>query len=90
MTPSLMFGGIVLTCDLVVAAIACPKQGLLDFIRTQEDAATEWKMYLVDICLGSAVWKKAGTKTRRGLDFDGKWVLGFEYNDGKTAEEDDR
>jgi enhancer of mRNA-decapping protein 3 len=75
-----------------VAAIACPKRGLLDAIHASkesrnatpptavDDSAASWKLFLVDICLGSAVWKKAGTKTRRGVDFEGKWLLEFEYH----------
>jgi enhancer of mRNA-decapping protein 3 len=52
-----------------------------------DDAVTEWKLFVADIGLGVAVWKKAGTKIRRGIDFDEKWVLEMRYR-GSSADDD--
>ncbi|KAL2169770.1 hypothetical protein VTG60DRAFT_5666 [Thermothelomyces hinnuleus] len=44
-----------------------------------DDSVLEWKLYLADMGLGQAVWKKAGTKMRKGVDFGEKWVLEMKY-----------
>ncbi|KAK1781601.1 YjeF-related protein N-terminus-domain-containing protein [Copromyces sp. CBS 386.78] len=44
-----------------------------------DDAVLEWKLYLVDLGLGPAMWKKAGTKMRRGIDFEDRWVVEMKY-----------
>ncbi|KAL2271488.1 hypothetical protein VTJ83DRAFT_859 [Remersonia thermophila] len=54
-----------------------------------DDAVLEWKLYLVDMGLGQAVWKKAGTKMRKGVDFGDKWVLEMKYRGIPSEEEDD-
>jgi len=87
-----------------VAAVGAPKKGLLEAMvaadnedgdtvlagdtSVPDDGVTEWKLFLVDMGLGPAVWKKAGTKMRRGIDFDDKWVLQMRYQ-GLPAEEDE-
>jgi enhancer of mRNA-decapping protein 3 len=86
-----------------VVAMGAPKRGLLEAMVAGEqddnetisghaalndDAATEWKLFVVDIGLGAAVWKRAGTKMRRGVDFDDKWVLEMKYR-GAPEQEDD-
>ncbi|KAK4241901.1 NAD(P)H-hydrate epimerase [Achaetomium macrosporum] len=78
-----------------VVAIGAPKRGLLEAMIAAEnddgdtilageapvpdDAVLEWKLYLADIGLGQAVWKKAGTKMRKGVDFADRWVLEMKY-----------
>ncbi len=54
-----------------------------------DDAALEWKLYLVDMGLGQAVWKKAGTKMRKGIDFGDKWVLEMKYRGISEGEEEE-
>ena len=44
-----------------------------------DDPAHDWRLFVVDMGFGAAVWKKAGTKIRRGIDFDDKWVLEMQY-----------
>lgn len=53
-----------------------------------DDAVLEWKLYLVDLGLGPAMWKKAGTKMRRGIDFEDRWVVEMTYR-GLVEEEDE-
>ncbi|KAK3357276.1 YjeF-related protein N-terminus-domain-containing protein [Lasiosphaeria hispida] len=53
-----------------------------------DDGVTEWKLFLADMGLGPAVWKKAGTKNRRGIDFEDKWVLQMRFQ-GLVVEEDE-
>ncbi|QPH12449.1 hypothetical protein C2857_004646 [Epichloe festucae Fl1] len=72
-----------------VVAIGAPKKGLLEVVTPPPDgrpgvlssAASddEWRLFIADMGLGSAVWRKAGTKIRKGIDFDGKWVLEMRY-----------
>lgn len=57
-------------------------------VPVPDDAALEWKLYLVDMGLGQAVWKKAGTKMRKGVDFDGRWVLEMKYRGIASGEGD--
>jgi len=88
-----------------VVAMGAPKRGLLEAISPDnEDGVMSavagpdgivltdddpWKLYIADIGLGSGVWKKAGTKMRRGIDFDDKWVLEMRYQGVLEDEEDE-
>ena len=82
-----------------VVAMGAPKRGLLEAVRppsgsqpgvslsaAQEDG---WQLFVADIGLGSAVWRKAGTKARRGIDFDGKWVLEMRYQGADMVSDDE-
>ncbi|KAJ3472673.1 hypothetical protein NLG97_g10799 [Lecanicillium saksenae] len=82
-----------------VVAVGAPKRGLVeavtppdedDLLATSGGVAQdeEWRLYIVDMGLGHTVWRKAGTKVRKGIDFDGKWVLEMKYR-GVEAESDD-
>ncbi|KAM0436078.1 hypothetical protein ACHAPT_002970 [Fusarium lateritium] len=81
-----------------VVAMGAPKRGLLEAVTPPgeddpeylSNAAheDEWRLFIADIGLGSAVWRKAGTKIRRGIDFDEKWVLEMRYRDGQQEETD--
>ncbi|KAA8567813.1 hypothetical protein EYC84_008268 [Monilinia fructicola] len=42
-------------------------------------ASGDWQLFVADIGLGIAVWKKAGTRVRRGVEFEGSWVLGMRF-----------
>jgi enhancer of mRNA-decapping protein 3 len=89
---SIIDGGRLFIKPRYVVAMGAPKHGLLEAI-TPKDIGTgsggdvvesltdgeEWKLYIADIGLGPGVWKKAGTKMRRGIDFDDKWVLEMRY-----------
>ncbi|KEY67207.1 hypothetical protein S7711_03066 [Stachybotrys chartarum IBT 7711] len=82
-------GGHLFIKPRYVVAVGAPKRGLLEAVRpprqgepepadstTHED---EWRLFIADLGLGGAVWRRAGTKVRRGIDFDGKWVLEMQY-----------
>ncbi len=74
-----------------VVAMGAPKRGLLEVMAAgdndddqtvlagegalPDDAVTEWKLFVVDMGLGASIWKKAGTKLRRGstLMTNGYW-----------------
>ncbi|TQW00377.1 hypothetical protein V2A60_001462 [Cordyceps javanica] len=82
-----------------VVAVGAPKRGLVEAVTPPDDddglAATggvaqdeEWRLFIVDMGLGHTVWRKAGTKVRKGIDFDGKWVLEMKYR-GVQEESDD-
>ncbi|KAF5017971.1 hypothetical protein F66182_10080 [Fusarium sp. NRRL 66182] len=91
-------GGRLFVKPRYIVAMGAPKRGLLEAVTppgeddpeysnnaVQED---EWRLFIADIGLGSAVWKKAGTKIRRGIDFDQDWVLEMRYRDGKHDDTD--
>ncbi|KAI8314971.1 Enhancer of mRNA-decapping protein 3 [Colletotrichum sp. SAR11_240] len=91
-------GGRLYVKPRYVVAMGAPKKGLLeamapvesDPISTQVGGAVaednDWKLFIADMGLGAAVWKKAGTKIRRGIDFDNKWVLQMRYQPILTQE----
>ncbi|KAJ6444755.1 trafficking protein particle complex subunit 2 [Purpureocillium lavendulum] len=82
-----------------VVAIGAPKRGLLEIVTPPSEgdvgvvstAAQEdqWRLYIADMGLGLAVWRKAGTKMRRGIDFDGRWVLEMRYRGAEFSYDDD-
>lgn len=82
-------GGPLFVKPRYVVSIGAPKRGLLEAVTPPRDDEPEplgytaheddWRLFLADMGLGSAVWRKAGTKIRRGIDFDGSWVLEMQY-----------
>lgn len=76
-----------------VVAMGAPKRGLLEAMapENEDDAVAddegiggvvdgeEWRLYVADIGLGPGVWKKGGTKMRRGVDFGDLWVVEMQY-----------
>lgn len=50
--------------------------------------AAEWKLFVADMGLGAAVWKKAGTKLRKGVDFGDRWVREMRYRAGEAPDEE--
>jgi enhancer of mRNA-decapping protein 3 len=70
-----------------VVAMGAPKRGLLEAMALGEGVSDldsggkskEWQLFVADIGLGAAAWKKAGTRVRRGVEFEGSWVLGMRF-----------
>ncbi|TQS34869.1 hypothetical protein Golomagni_04731 [Golovinomyces magnicellulatus] len=70
-----------------IVALGVPKRGLLEamVLDPKIDGGeglgriSESQLFVADIGLGEAVWQKAGTKIRRGIDFDNKWVLRMRF-----------
>ncbi|TPX09476.1 uncharacterized protein E0L32_009364 [Thyridium curvatum] len=56
-------------------------------VVSDADPMTDWRLFVADIGFGAAVYKKAGTKIRRGIDFDDKWVLEMVYRGAADEEE---
>lgn len=80
-----------------VAAVGAPKKGLFEAIaagagdddntvtgHVSDDAVLDWNLYVVDIGLGAAVWKRAGTKIRRGIDFGHRWAMQIKYQSSEA------
>lgn len=98
-------GGELYVKPRYVVSMGAPKRGLLEAMvagdddddnettagtsALPDDNITEWKLFVADLGLGAAVWKKAGTRLRRGLDFDDKWVLEMKYQGTPSSEEDE-
>lgn len=72
-----------------VVAMGAPKKGLLEAMARGEgipdedgvgnSKGKEWQLFVADIGLGAAVWKKTGTRVRRGVEFEGSWVVGMRF-----------
>jgi enhancer of mRNA-decapping protein 3 len=67
-----------------VVAMGAPKKGLLEAMALgegtgDEDGGQEWQLFIADVGLGAAAWKRAGTRVRRGVEFEGSWVLGMRF-----------
>lgn len=71
-----------------VVAMGAPKRGLVEAMSPDNEHGAmsdaggegmvddaEWRLYIADIGLGPGVWKKGGTRMRRGVDFDDMWVV---------------
>lgn len=97
---SVVDGNRLYTKPRYVVAVGAPKRGLLeamaaadreddDAALSSDDAVAEWKLFLVDMGLGQAVWKRAGTKMRKGIDFDGRWVLEMRFRGTAPSEGDE-
>lgn len=84
-----------------VVSIGAPKKGLFEVIAAADtednetvtghivdDTVLDWSLFLVDIGLGASVWKRAGTKIRRGIDFGNKWALQIKYQSGADQAEE--
>jgi enhancer of mRNA-decapping protein 3 len=100
---SIIDGGQLYVKPRYVVSMGAPKRGLSEAMAAgdddngessasnaalPDDNIAEWKLFVVDLGLGVAVWKKAGTKIRRGIDFDDKWVLEMKYQ-GTPSDDDE-
>lgn len=78
-----------------IVALGAPKQGLLTAVvhgdeQADDITADEWKIYLADIGLSTAIWRKAATKLRRGIEFDDKWIMELRYQRPQVDADEDR
>ncbi|POS88194.1 hypothetical protein EPUL_000956 [Erysiphe pulchra] len=78
-----------------VVALGAPKKGLLGAMSLgygtaeeeesdrdhtgKRNSTNEWQLFVADIGLGEAVWRKAGSKIRRGIEFDENWVIKIRF-----------
>lgn len=82
-----------------VVSIGAPKKGLFEAIaagavedddtvtgRVSDDAVLDWNLFLIDVGFGAAVWKRAGTKMRKGIDFGHRWALQIQYQSSEADE----
>ncbi|EKD14807.1 DFDF domain-containing protein [Drepanopeziza brunnea f. sp. 'multigermtubi' MB_m1] len=69
-----------------VVSMGAPKKGLLEAMSLGEGIADEdstgWQLFVADIGLGPAAWKKGGTRVRKGVEFEGSWVLQMRFQGG--------
>ncbi|KAI5459907.1 YjeF N-terminal domain-containing protein [Mariannaea sp. PMI_226] len=92
-------GGRLFVKPRYIVAMGAPKRGLLEAVTPPREDDPEgfnhtahddqWRLFIADIGLGSAVWRKAGTKMRRGIDFDENWVLEMRYKSGQEESDDE-
>jgi enhancer of mRNA-decapping protein 3 len=67
-----------------VVAMGVPKNGLLHAMALGEGVSEgrAWQLFVADIGISKHVWKKAGMRMRRGLEFEGAWVVGIRFQKG--------
>lgn len=67
-----------------IVAMGAPKKGLLQAMTGGEGVSDgdEWQLFVADIGIANQVWKKAGTRMRRGVEFEGTWVVGMRFQKG--------
>ncbi|ELR05231.1 hypothetical protein GMDG_01669 [Pseudogymnoascus destructans 20631-21] len=70
----------------LVVSLGVPKTGLLEAMKVgfgTSDGETEaWGLWVVDVGIAKNVWKKSGMRMRRGVEFEGTWVLGMRFQKG--------
>jgi len=60
-----------------VVSMSAPKKGLFQAMLAGEGQA--WQLFVADIGIPDAAWKKGGTRMRRGVEFDQDWVVGLRF-----------
>jgi enhancer of mRNA-decapping protein 3 len=67
-----------------VVAMGAPKKGLLEAMTIGDGLpeSQEWQLFVADIGIANQAWKKAGTRVRRGVEFEGTWVVGIRFQKG--------
>lgn len=69
-----------------VVAMGAPKKGLLQTMTMGEGAGLSddpaWRLYVADIGIANQAWKKAGTRMRRGVEFDKTWTVEMKFLGG--------
>lgn len=63
-----------------VISMSAPKKGLLQTMIGGE--GKDWQLFIADIGIPDIAWKKAGTRMRRGVEFDQDWVVGLRFQLG--------
>lgn len=70
----------------LVVSLGVPKTGLLEAMRlglgTSDGEEEAWQLFVADIGIAKNVWKKSGMRMRRGVEFEGTWVLGMRFQKG--------
>jgi enhancer of mRNA-decapping protein 3 len=67
-----------------VVAMGAPKKGLLQAMSHGEGVGDSraWQLFVADIGIANQAWRKAGTRMRRGVEFEGTWVVGMRFQKG--------
>lgn len=73
-----------------VVSMGVPKTGLLETMRMGhgtvdgegERGGQPWQLFVADIGIAKNVWKKSGMRMRRGVEFEGTWLLGMRFQKG--------
>jgi enhancer of mRNA-decapping protein 3 len=82
-------GGVTITEDNSILAFApdiiislgIPKPYLLEMLgKAGPNDAT--KIFVADIGIGSMAWKRLGNRRRRGIEFEGKWLVELRFQPG--------
>jgi enhancer of mRNA-decapping protein 3 len=69
-----------------VVAMGAPKKGLLQTMTMGEGAGLSddaaWRLFVADIGIANQAWKKAGTRMRRGVEFEKAWTVEMKFQKG--------
>ena len=69
----------LITAASIVVCLGAPKTGLLEASPTID---SEWQVFIADIGIGNAAWRKFGTRRRHGIEFGVSWVVEVKYQAG--------
>ena len=64
----------------IVVSLGAPKIGILNACVAGD--GHHWQLYVVDIGISNAAWKRYGTRRRYGVDFGSNWVVMLRYQGG--------
>jgi enhancer of mRNA-decapping protein 3 len=67
-----------------IVAMGAPKKGLLQAMCLGEgvNESRPWQLFVADLGIANQAWKKAGTRMRRGVEFEGTWVIEMRFQKG--------
>lgn len=67
-----------------VVAMGAPKKGLLEAMSVGDGLpeSKAWQLFVADIGIANQAWKKAGTRVRRGVEFENTWTVGIRFQKG--------
>lgn len=67
-----------------VIAMGAPKKGLLSAMNLGEGVGSpdSWRIWVADIGIASLAWKKAGTRMRKGVEFENGWTFEIAFRVG--------
>jgi enhancer of mRNA-decapping protein 3 len=67
-----------------IVAMGAPKKGLLQAMIQGEGIGENglWQLFVADVGIANQAWRKAGTRMRRGVEFEGTWVVGMRFQKG--------
>lgn len=65
-----------------IVAMGAPKAGILNALSS--DDRLRWSLYVADLGISNAAWRKYGTRRRHGVEFGNLWVAKLKFQPGEA------